>query len=296
MAVNGSKKKFGDLPVKEPDVTGANLILPIRAIASWQTKGGLGISMPFNDPLQGCVNNCYFMAALSSVAWSASGMLRTYPNYSFYNLDAGQWEPTESQKTTWPAITENLPLDANGNLIYARSLSTNTWPMLYEKAYVKWKDGPNHPDHADYSKVDGGANGFIALKEITGWGNPADAYDTTRTEAQIIADIPWYYILADRAKAKYPTVAWTKANINNPPAGIYPAHTYSLLGRYSSGGIFYVVLRNPYGAQVAEPTLDVIRPNTNFYGINLSLPGDGVFALKMDKFRSYFAKYAYVKP
>lgn len=260
-------------------LTAANLINP-NPIAQWETIPSTVYMKPpavpptYNDPVQGACNSCYFMAALSAVAWISPSLLSTAASsIGFYATPGGQ--------KTIVSVTTQLPTDASHNLIYARcSDSGETWPAIYEKAYAKWKGccGAD-PDKPVYANLPWG-NAVTALKEILGYTNVVQKDASAYNPADIACNA--------NGKATKPWVAWTKAAVSQ--AGLYPNHSYALLGKF---GTDYIVLRNPYGGLVNEPMTNVATGVWPATGVNLATL-DGVFALKIDAFKSNFAYYGSV--
>ncbi|KUG15833.1 hypothetical protein ASZ90_014501 [hydrocarbon metagenome] len=273
------------------DTCGANLCDQSPKATEWKDLGKdpVIVSMIYNEAIQGCCNDCYFIAALSSVAWAAPQELDLYNAYYFNGVKV----ELDSKK---------LPV-ANNTVVYADiPTSGEIWAPLYEKAYAKWRSGntSNEPDIP--SSIGGGGSGFQALKEITGYTNPANAFDTTNESIDTI----WQNIqtgakqmrgIYETYKTTYPSFAETRST-DIQKAGIYKSHTYSLFGKVkdTSTGKRYLILRNPYANKKPEPVENVIKPAISFFGINLSAVADGVFALDIEKFKEYFLKYGSVKP
>jgi len=172
--------------------------------------------MLYNEPLQGCVGDCAFIAALSAVALAAKASLRLYNNYAFYSPEKGIWESVK-------LLDNKLAVDINNNIVYARTSTTYIWPCLYEKAYAKWKD-PNHNDPPDIGAILApGGGGLTALLHICGGVYYQRQLRFFKT-----------------GKTQYPTIASTNGN---PGMGLTPNHTYTVTGRSGTG----YELRNPCG-------------------------------------------------
>ena len=117
--------------------------------AHWATAGTFfHETAEFFDPVQGAVANCYYIAALSAIAWATpfriSHLTRaTGPNQEqfndmirFYKPDSGGAIDQEIQ------MTEAVPLTMSGDFIYCRSSEAGeTWPAVYEKGFAKLKTG-----------------------------------------------------------------------------------------------------------------------------------------------------------
>jgi len=271
---------------------GANLCDATGNYTSWSDLGSPGAVMTFNEAIQGCCNDCYFIAALSSVAWAVPSELDPWGTYYF-----------NGQKVT--LNHQEVPVNA-GKPVYAQQPSSgDIWAMLYEVAYAKWRSGNTNDKPNIAGTIGNGGSGFDALKEITGYQYPANAEDPSgQTTATIWGNIltgsvvkrSYGGVTYDTYKTKYPSFAETKDNLAQI-TGIYKSHTYSLFGKIQDGNTKkqYIVLRNPYANLKPEPTGDIIKPAISFFGINLSATNDGVFALEISKFKDYFAKYGSVK-
>jgi len=105
----------------------------------WATAGTFfHETAEFFDPVQGAVANCYYIAALSAMAWASpfriAHLTRATGNpqdqfndmIRFCRPDSGGATDQEVQ------VTENLALSGGGNFIYCGSSETGeTWPAVY---------------------------------------------------------------------------------------------------------------------------------------------------------------------
>jgi Calpain family cysteine protease len=253
----------------------------------------------YDDLIQGCLPDCYFIAALCSYAW-ASRSQAAFQNkieannysYTFYapKTDAIGNIILDAQPVADPAFTVNdkIPLIRPDNTIFSRSVSANEiWPCIYEKAYATWihcrknKIAPGPDVRPDYLNICQG-NPVSTLIHLT--GKTAVSYDTKNlADGDCYARIGLQVTPAAstkpgspvQIKTNYPTVAWTYATA---PAGvsyrndvIVANHSYSVLGVYPqlipADAKKYVVLRNPFGQKSGDPRADV-DPN---------LPADAYF-------------------
>ena len=303
------KLERSEIPPTAPGTHRA--LVDVGATTVWADPGDFfEEASELTDPVQGAVANCYFIAALSSVAWA-----RTYaiaqrtratntPQQSFVDMIEflrayGNGKPGKVE------VTEFLPLNAPGNLfIYARSAEAGEiWPAVYEKAFAKWitADAGDKPD---------------ILK--TAFGDPVAA------TASLIGSTPYYYgtqsLSEDQiwqkvrenclsCKTFNPMVAWTygsapSPDVNYASAHIAANHAYSILGWQYANSQQYIVLRNPWGNY--ESILNVaggtwIAWDAPYYGgpgwwrpIPLAT-NDGIFALRADTFKKYYAGFGVVK-
>lgn len=200
-------------------------------------------SKSYTDPIQGCVDDCFFIAALSSVAWAANTKLNTHPTYKFYDAVTKAW--TNSFTTN-----DVLAVDTTDNLVFARCSRPYSWPCLYEKAFAKWNYNKNpHSDTPDIKTILSGGNGLTALLNICG--------GTLKTQEM-------KFNPASGNRTTNPTVAKTKAGAG---AGLTSNHTYSVLKKTTSG----YQLRNPCsGLPVDVTTADF---NANFTEWGYVIPG-----------------------
>jgi hypothetical protein len=284
-----------------------------------------------DDVVQGCALNCYFIAALASVAWvkypnfppACTQTLQDSYSIKFYYLDGTYYEkPIES----------TIPLNAANYSIFCRpSTAYETWPSIYEKAYgdflglPKWDALTNNgkEEYEDYPRPTissfGGGNPLLALQHLTGvsWENTyyncnREGWNGTGTSFATLNNAMVYY--GSSGCTRYPAVAYTyetaeeanAAHPNNPITYadeiIVANHSYSILGTMKDGGNNYVVLRNPYGRlHSADPDDSEFKnylfmgkwaPKTNFYRYMTVV--DGIFALRADKFELYFKTFGWV--
>lgn len=300
---SSARMEFGIIP------TALKLDLKWLAYDVWVDPGDYfeeGAEM--TDPIQGGVANCYFIAALSSVAWAhtyriaqrsrstnvTGGFVDMVPFYK-----AGKEEKVE--------VTELIPMTSFGTVYkYARSTDPGEiWPSVYEKAYAKWitNDPGDKPDilATAYGDPVGAAAQLTGLSSYYYW------------TAQQSADAIWSKVRSKSISHKTfnPIVAWTYSsgnaspdNVNYANANLVANHAYSILGWQYANNQKYVVLRNPWGTKEATLTVEGgswIAWDAPYYGgpgfwrtIGMAT-SDGIFALRVDTFKKYFAGFGLVK-
>lgn len=261
------------------------------------------------DPIQGALGDCYFIAALSSVAWARTYTIaqRTRAISTGPQDFVDMIEFYTGGKKTEIEVTELLPLNSPGNIfIYARSSETGEiWPAIYEKAYAKWRT--NDPgDKPNYAPIAGGdpVGAAAQLTNLT----PYYFWNSGLT-----ADAIWQKVRENSISYKTfnPMVAWTYPSgdaspdkVNYDTAHLAANHAYSILGWQYANNQKYLVLRNPWGTYEAILNVDGgtwIAWDAPYYGgkgwwrpINMATP-DGIFALRADTFKQYFAGFGVVK-
>lgn len=243
-------------------------------------------------PWQGALADCWLISAMASVAWCHSDAIseRTLKNGSGVVGSGGaDYEFTFYAAPDWStgrtlSVKDDLPETAGGDFIYACStVPGETWPANLEKAFIGMR-GPSgllEPSSTNYDELN--------------YGDPAWAV------ASLVGRPPWYHAAnasdawttinahCSGGRATTPMTAWTygtgSATISYDGSGIVANHAYSVLGTMTSGGNNYVVLRNPWSWH--EGVLNTVPGS--FQG--LTLPGGGVFALRMDTFSQYYVTF-----
>lgn len=249
-----------------------------------------------NDPIQGALGDCYFIAAMASVAWARPyaivNMIRPSAwgneeqpihKVNFYKNGAGAAQAVE--------VTELVPVSKSAhNWVYARSLDAGeTWPAVMEKAYAKWRTS-NSTDFPNYPTIAGGDPVNACAEIISG-------EKTYVSHSGKTGDDLWTFVRSHSLSRRTinPMVAWTygssPAGTNYSTAKVVGNHAYSILGWQYVGGEKYIVLRNPWGTHHA--VLDTLSGNWSAYQISFSasipLNSNGVFAMKASTFQKYFA-------
>jgi hypothetical protein len=279
----------------------------------------------FKDPVQGDIPDCFFIAALNSVVFSAPDHIPDKPSlpyyYTFYNPPAS--EGLAPIADTWFAqncpITNILPLDTNKIYHYSKSLTAGEiWIAMYEKAFASWIS--NKSDKPDYSKICTG-DPVLALLNLTGWKfttykpvpgsspvtSTASRYSTVNFANA--SDIYNKINSACKAAGPYriankPMVAYTyDPRIETPPAGvsytdatIVGNHSYSVLGVLAPD---YIVMRNPWAQTDPAPTglpSGALASGAWYQTPNLATSSDAIFGLKASVFKNYFKGFGWVYP
>ncbi len=264
----------------------------------------------FDDPVQGALPDCHFISALASLAWANPYAIcqrtrQTSSNDSFGQGGAVDMIQFFGGPGAVPAnveVTELLPLLEPGNLYqYACSSDVGeTWPAIYEKAWVKWFTG-DAGDQPDYTKVEGG-DPVADLVSLTGL-NPTYKSTQGQTANQIWNDVrsncrgSWTF--NPMVAVTYQSAAAAPISIDYATAGLVAWHVYSILGWIFDGNLEYIVLRNPWGNTPATLNIDKgpwtpIEQIASGLTFSLNLPAGGVFALRSDTFQQYFESYGWV--
>lgn len=264
-----------------------------------------------NDPVQGAVANCYFIAALSSVAWARPYVIaqRTRATGTGQQQFVDMVELFDNKgKASKVEVSELLPLGTPGNyFLYARSSEAGEiWPAIYEKAFAKWltKDTGDRPNicKTAYGDCVG------ALVTITGL-TPGYYFDTPSISADAIYSKVRQNCISK--KTFNPLVAWTYSSGSASPDKVVYAdaclvanHCYSILGWEYVNNKKYLIIRNPWGGtEACKDTANItwVAWDQPYYSgpgwwrpVPMANP-DGIFALGVETFKKYFAGFGWVK-
>lgn len=261
-------------------------------------------SAEFFDPVQGAVANCYYIAAMSSVAWARPYVIKQLTRATgqaqqqFVDM-IRFYDPSNGNAAHDVEVTELTPVTNTGSSIYCRSSEPGEiWPAVYEKAFAKFVT--NDPgDFPDITKTAWG-DCVYASAQLTGLGR--HYFDTASRSADQLWDLVRANSLSRRTFN--PMTAWTYGSGDSSPdhvtyadANLVAAHCYSILGWAYENGQKYIVLRNPWGS--TEASITTYGGTEWFYDVSWWRPiafanPDGVFALRADTFKKYFGGLGYV--
>ncbi|KGN85065.1 C2 family cysteine protease [Porphyromonas gulae] len=263
--------------------------------------------------VQGASGDCYLLAALSAIAWVYPALLNMdvdmKPNlheWQFWRYFIGR--PQTHQRPSGWGFSDNEILQRGYYKvpIYARSrywFNGEYWPALFEQAYANWKF-PNDSKENAIKQIAGGWT-EEALCELSGdsWFTCNARMLSSFTDQTLLNFMKSYCY---NYKTIRPMVIATagidhEGGVHHPVPkmnGIVHLHAYTVLGYTVSNGVYYMLIRNPWGSY--EPTGDgvlskrdwVIHFNNIKY-FNLS-KNDGIFALRIDKVRENFSHIGYM--
>jgi len=256
----------------------------------------------FFDPVQGAVANCYYIAALSAIAWATPFRIAhltraTGPNQAQFNDQINFFQPDSGGALDKAIqVTEAVPMTAGGDYIYCRSSeSGETWPAIYEKAFAKLKTG-TASDMPDITQTAWG-DCLWATAQLN--GGTRHGYNT----ADHSADELWQLLRSNCLSYRTfnPMTAWTYSTGDAAPdhvdyasAHVVGSHCYTVLGWAYRQCRRWIVLRNPWGN--TEATASVLDATISMYDVSWWRPitlknNDGVFAMEIGAFKKYFAGF-----
>jgi hypothetical protein len=265
----------GGKPVSGPADTGSNVALSADPRVLQKHDGTLtfnkvpdgvlfrdGVSA--DDVMQGYIGDCFFVAALSSVAAADPKAIEncikdngdgTYTARFFSKGPDGKLKPS------YVRVDGDIPSRDPSQRFYAGDRdSSELWVSLIEKAYASWKGG--------YEAIGEGGFPAEAMTEIT--GRESSYYDVKENGPEVTFDL-----LESALKSKVPVAAETfgkKREAMYEGTGVHGNHTYAVVGTSVENGEKFVQLRNPWG--FSEPDGDG--------------KDDGTFKLKLQDFMKLF--------
>lgn len=250
----------------------------------------------FSDPVQGGLGDCYFIAALSAVAWSRPYVIShrertTGPSQQNF-VDRIDFYSSGIKSIE---VSERLPLLTSTHAwIYARSSEAGEiWPAVYEKAFAKWKTN-DATDEPNYGPIAGGwpVQATQELTNLTG---------VTKTCSDLTADKIWNFVRSNCRSYRTinPMTAWTfcvsPAPVDYTGTGIVAYHAYTILGWAFVNNVKYVVIRNPWGHN--GPVINGLTGNWSAYNqsfwLTVPLNSGGVFAIPADTFKKYYWQFGW---
>jgi hypothetical protein len=263
----------------------------------------------FDDPKQGTLDNCTFIASLSSAMWS-NALLQT--TFAPQTCNANAYLVKFSSKATGDVdiYVDSAPLPGG-----ATSNDPNQiWPALYEKGY------------ALFCKMlySGASNTSSCKKPLNSvappypWAVTIEALEHVTKKTRATANPIYTSSISNgttllqniagltnpNASTATPMLGWVKSTTMSPPpatscfntdpmlVGSSNGHTYSILGLYPNKlNPTDIVLRDPTGA-------DIIGTRSGTWNLGrtkqITLNTNGIFTIDPVKFLSCFNYYHYV--
>jgi hypothetical protein len=240
------------------------------------------------DVFQGQIGDCYFPAAIASIAKhmpgtfekmmtekreidSATGKENVWYEVTFKQRD---WSAGGKYKDVVVKVDGDLFVRGWGGPLYGASAGVRTpedmemWFPILEKAYAVFKGG-------SYNAIGNGGHVSSVFQDILG-------QDASQLYVSGNADDVWAQVKAS-VDAKLPIGAGTHGESQEAiyaNTGVYSDHAYSILGYKEENGVKYVQLRNPWGESEPMP---------------LEGKNDGIFHLKLDDFMKLYATVYFVE-
>ena len=205
-------------------------------------SGSLFVNGPaYGDIIQGQLGDCYFVAALASVAKFSPQVIQQMVTDNgdgtftirFYNAGVADYVTVDRDlATTSSGAIEYAGVGGNFN-----NSGNELWVALIEKAYAQINEEGwlGHTASNSYAAIDSGYSD-LAIEQISG-ANAAWTWNTSATAATLISKV---------STGKF-TVLASKAT--NPGNGVIESHGYALIGYTAATGKF--TLYNPWGSTIS---------------------------------------------
>lgn len=253
-------------------------------------------TMSPGDIIQGQLGDCYFLAAVSSIAEHPDRLQRLF--LSKRNHGNGIYAVAMCLNGVWEEIVMDdfAPCTRSGKLAFNTSQTNEMWVVLLEKAWAKV--------HGGYLNIEAGLT-REALRDLT--GASAKTYFLKQKPEEI-----WERLM-DAEKSNFIMTAGSD-NLNSgsdayiKKIGICGSHAYSLLAvyqLYNQGGRYVrtrqgqdftdrlVKLRNPWGqGEWKGEWSDTDRRWTPSLKQALGFTGkkeDGIFYMSWEEFQNYYS-------
>ncbi|KFA52978.1 hypothetical protein S40293_09166 [Stachybotrys chartarum IBT 40293] len=270
----------------------------VSNIAGFHINGRRETVHRFDDPVQGCSSNSWFVAALFSVYWADPCLInratRLHPEGShdrrFLSVRFHDKGGRQNNKTETIDVNYEIPINNSVNepLFCRSSDGAEIWPALYEKAFAKWISG-NKSEHPDITQLHCG-DPVKAMAQIN--GRDPQYFECDKHSAQELLGLVRSNCVNNKTINAMTAFTYATGNQYNG-ANIVANHAYSVLGYAVIGHRQYVVLRNPWGVTEAEGItsyhgfLGKLNPEI-WHPANL-LDHGGLFALEEQDFKQLFA-------
>eukprot|EP01127_Copromyxa_protea_P006068 TRINITY_DN1587_c0_g1_i3.p1 TRINITY_DN1587_c0_g1~~TRINITY_DN1587_c0_g1_i3.p1 ORF type:complete len:922 (-),score=203.17 TRINITY_DN1587_c0_g1_i3:56-2821(-) len=238
------------------------------------------------DVIQGTLEDCYFLSALSLLASGGSQFIEelfvgAYPQYGFY-----QCRFFKNNKWHLVTVDDRIPVNDRLEVTFSKCLDKREfWTPIIEKAYAKI--------HGSYQAIESG-NTADALGDLTGEVSEimSKVSDTDSLWEKLLAYNNAGYFLGCSLEDDSPpktdnTVGHTRAN----KMGILYNHAYSVLQVVEVLGVRLLRIRNPWGScEWTGPWSDESKewtPEIMEY-LNFQFADDGTFFMEFSDFASQF--------
>jgi hypothetical protein len=241
------------------EIAGQDLVDPATSYKYYNfSSTPLWIDGPeYNDVVQGYLGDCYYLAALGSLAGTHPDLV----GQMIAPMGDGTYAVRfyQNGSPVYVRVDAQLPGTGPGSLIYAdRTPDGELWVALTEKAYAQFRDGRN-----SYQSIVGGWVD-VTYTEITGLSS--EWWSTTHWTSN---DALGTFITDELAKG-YTLGGGTKTSAGSPIIG---NHAYEILDAAIVGGAWTVTVYNPWG-------IDGVTWDSN--------PDDGILVISMDTFRQNY--------
>lgn len=200
-----------------------------------------------NDIRQGVLGDCWFLAAISSLAENPALVRRLFITKEYNEFGIYQLRICKNGEWVVVTIDDYIPCYIEGGPIFSHGQGNELWVMLLEKAYAKL--------HGNYWQL---RYGYLSHGMMDLSGAPTKKYlfpNEREDYSKIIkfADKLWDTLGMSDEKlyimcAETPGVDnWTEGGGPDRDHGIVPGHAYSVIKVREHKGVRLLNIRNPWG-------------------------------------------------
>jgi hypothetical protein len=224
----------------------------------------------FDDIQQGALGNCYFLAALASIANINPALIENmFVDKHLWNSNIFKTKWLVNGKESTIAVDNMIPAGSWDTYFTHGSPTGEWWPVVLSKTWAKIVGSFK------------GAEGGQPVNVATAITQAPAKYLLLGKPGAGEADI--WAMMMDCMTNKYPMYAGTG---NNPAYGLVGGHAFAVLGAYLHDTYGKVVkVYNPHGKDHYKGSV----PNT----VEMNGPKPGVFTLKLSEFMVAFEDFSY---
>jgi hypothetical protein len=237
------------------EIAGQNLVDPATGYAyrNFSTLPLFADTPEYSDIDQGYLGDCYFLAALGSLADQDPGVIRQMIAPMGDGTYAVQFYRGSS--AVYLRVDADLPTSGSSPVFAGLGPDNELWAALSEKAYAFFRYNQN-----SYASIEGGWMGDV-YAAVTGVGSP-DVWTSGMSSASIATTI------SDYLAAGHAMTLGTWSDARAPFVG---NHAYMIKSIETAGSTTYVTVYNPWGS-------DGVSWDTN--------SGDGLLRMTIDQFKA----------
>jgi hypothetical protein len=242
-----------------------------RAAVEYREQAGelFGANGPsVSDIEQAWLADCYFLSAVGAVVardpQEIRDMIRDNRDGTYTVTFYAQRQFARAPVSVM--VDDDLPVDANGDLVYAHASDSDgdaqleLWVPLLEKAYAKFRDHYGPADGVNgYHDMDQGGWPNEVMEDLT--GEPASRSSSFFTPAELLG-------LLEPANTGHLVCIATLEHGTDP--GWVDGHAYTVVGTEERNGQTLVTLKNPWGNTVPQGATPLGLGDAGAFTVSLS--------------------------
>ena len=191
-----------------------------------------------NDINQGQLGDCYYLAALSSLAEFPDRVKALFVTQTINEAGIYLVKFFINGTETFVVVDDFLPVKANGKPAFATCRDGEIWVSILEKAWAKL--------HGTYARTEGGLPCFAANHVM---GVPSESF----CHATVESTEDFYEMLKSADKRNFTMMAASQGQGENKNSeGVISGHAYSLISinefKHQGKQVRLLRLRNPWGS------------------------------------------------